>query len=117
MFANGNKEQSDANDYEQRILHDPARYYQRSRSSTSSSVSISCPEGPEREEPRLNFGNGYLLLGPDVGLNETQHRRSASFQSNMSYQMRRFLVEGEPSFPNSVETTSTGTKFLSQDIH
>ncbi|KUJ20533.1 uncharacterized protein LY89DRAFT_445989 [Mollisia scopiformis] len=59
----------------------------------SSVVSFTGPEGPERENPNMQITNNYLPLGPDTGLNETQHRRSASFESDMSYQMRRFLVE------------------------
>ncbi|CZR61176.1 uncharacterized protein PAC_11072 [Phialocephala subalpina] len=64
------------------------------QSYASSARSFTGPEGPERENPDLRVSNTYLPLGPDAGHGEVQHRRTASFESEMSFQMRRFLVEG-----------------------
>ena len=90
-------------------------YYQTPQSTTSSDDSVPCPEGPEREEPKLHVSHTFLPLVPDIGLNEAQHCRSASFHSDMSYQMRQFLLEREPHL--LMETSQSRPGFLSQDIH
>jgi len=90
-------------------------YHQQPQSYASSSISVPSPDGPEREDP-----NNFLPLGPEAGLNETQHRRLASFHSDMSYQMRRFLVEQEEHqhpAPYATEHGPTETRFLPQDIY
>jgi hypothetical protein len=91
---------------------------QSPQSYASSNLSGPCPEGPEREDPNMNVTHGYLPLGPPIGLNEAQHQRTASFHSNMSYPMLRFLDEHdyyEP--PYATEHASINTRFLSQDLH
>lgn len=40
--------------------HNTELYCQRPSSYASSSYSISCPEGPEREDPNINVGNTYV---------------------------------------------------------
>jgi hypothetical protein len=95
-------------------------YHQQPQSYASSSISVPSPEGPEREDPNAQSTNNFLPLGPEAGLNETQHRRSASFHSDMSYQMHRFLVEQEECQnppPYATEHGPTETRFLRQDIH
>lgn len=117
--ANGGDEQSSNSLFEmQGVQYEPAVYYQRPQSTTSSSESVPCPEGPEHEAPNFTIGNTFLPLVAEPGLNEVQHRRSASFHSEMSYQMRRFLVEGDSRPPaQSTESASSNTnKFLSQEI-
>lgn len=101
----------------QGVQCEAAIYHQRPQSTTSSTDSVTCPEGPEREDPNLTIGNAFLPLGPDVGLNEPQHRRSASFRSEMSFQMRRFLVESEPCLPTQLAKIPSSANFLPQDIH
>lgn len=62
----------------------------------------------------LHVSNTYLPLGPDMGLNEVQHRRSASFESDMSYQMRRFLVED--GYHQTEHENGGNANFLQQDV-
>lgn len=94
-----------------------AKYCQTAQSYASSAISVPCPEGPEREDPNLHITNTYLPLGPDIGLNEAQHQRSASIHANMSYQMRRFLVDQKESLPCYTAETPSETRFLPQDIY
>jgi hypothetical protein len=96
----------------------PDSAYRSPESYASSSASVKCPEGPELEEQNLHIGTSYLPLVPDQGLNEAQHRRSASFNSDMSYHMRRFLVEQNPNELSQVgHPVSSETRFLRQDVH
>jgi hypothetical protein len=95
-------------------------YHQQPQSYASSSISVPSPEGPEREDPNKPPTNNFLPLGPEAGLNETQHRRSASFHSDLSYQMRRFLVEQEEHqhpAPYATERAPAESGFLPQDIY
>jgi hypothetical protein len=119
LFVNEDNESSEPSPYQlQGVQYQPAVCHQQPQSYMSSSVSVSCPEGPELEHPNINLGNTYLPLGPDMGLNEAQHRQSASFYSDISYQMHRFLVDEESSPPRYwTETTPSETKFLPQNIH
>ncbi|KAL5313794.1 hypothetical protein ACEPPN_018217 [Leptodophora sp. 'Broadleaf-Isolate-01'] len=98
-----------------------APVYSQAQSVASSSVP--CPEGPEREDPNLPIGNAFLPLAADPGLNEIQHQRTASFHSDMSYPLQRFLGEMK-THPTVYATehidrdrTSNNSKFLSQEIH
>ncbi|KAF4637424.1 hypothetical protein G7Y89_g645 [Cudoniella acicularis] len=93
--------------------------YYRPESYASSSRSVSCPEGPENAQPNITLlNNNYLPLAPETGLNEVEHRRSSSFNSDMSYQMRRFLVEQEQHQAAYAATTAAAPNhFLQQDIH
>ncbi len=90
---------------------------QRPQSYASSSLSGPCPEGPEREDPNMHLTTVYLPLGPETGLNEAQHRRTASFHSDMSYPMQRFLGEQDYFQPYGTEHAATNSKFLPQDIY
>lgn len=113
-FANGDNrpviDQQNTYQYESVAYHP--------QSSTASSISDTCPEGPEHDEPRLTSGNTYLPLAPDTGLNEPQHRRSSSSHYDMSYQMRRFLVDQDSIRPQpSIEVVESETRFLSQDMY
>lgn len=83
----------------------------------SSTASVPCPEGVEREDPNLAVAHTFLPLGPDTGLNEIPHRRSASFHSDMSYQMRRFLVDQQKDQPRRSASPPAQDKFLPQDIY
>jgi hypothetical protein len=118
-FASGGAENSQSTPYElQGVQHGREVYCQRPQSTTSSEESVSCPEGPEREEPKLHVSNTFLPLVADAGLNEAQHRRSASFHSEMSYQMRQFLEGEDPRLSlHSNGTPSIKATFLPQDIH
>jgi hypothetical protein len=84
----------------------------------SSGRSVPCPEGPENHQPNITTKNHYLPLGPSPGLNEREHRRSSSFKSDMSYQLRRFLIEDEEydHMPVQMEREARCTKFLQQDV-
>ena len=98
-----------------RYEHNDAAYYPP-ESYASSTASISNPEGIERELPDLRVGNNYLPLGPELGHNEPQHRRSASIHSDMSYQMRRFLVDQRDNQPRQDVSPPTKANFLPQDV-
>lgn len=50
-----------------------------------------------------------------MGLNEPQHR--LSFHSDISFQMGRFLIEGESPLQLSTEVVPSESKFLQQDMH
>ena len=93
-------------------------YYhnQSPQSYASSNLSGPWPEGPEREDPNAHFTGGYLPLGPSIGLNEAQHRRTASFNSNLSFPMLRFLGERDLCY-DTTEQAPTNSRFLSQDLH
>ncbi|KAH7330301.1 hypothetical protein BKA65DRAFT_56599 [Rhexocercosporidium sp. MPI-PUGE-AT-0058] len=99
-----------------------APVYNQARSVASSSASIPCPEGPEHENPNLPIGNAYLPLAAAPGLNETEHQRAASFHSEMSYPLQRYLGELR-THPGLYETelvdrtSNSNSKFLSQEIH
>jgi hypothetical protein len=99
--------------------YDTTTHYhtQRPQSYASSSLSGPCPEGPEREDPNMHISNAYLPLGPDTGLNETQHQRTASFHSEMSYPMQRFLGDLGYFQPYETEHVPTNGPFLSQDLY
>jgi hypothetical protein len=92
-------------------------YYQSPQSYASSTASVPCPEGVEREDPNLALTYHYLPLVPDTGLNEAQHRRSASIHSDMSYQMSRFLLDQQRNQPRQSISPPTQNKFLPQDIY
>lgn len=64
----------------------------------------------------MAVANNFLPLGPDTGLNEISHRRSASFHSDMSYQMRRFLVEQIKDQPGRTSSPPKD-KFLPQETY
>jgi hypothetical protein len=105
---------------EQPMYHyDTTTHYhtQRPQSYASSSLSGPCPEGPEREDPNMHITNGYLPLGPAAGLNEPQHQRTASFHSNISYPMQRFLGELDYLPPYETEHVPTNGPFLSQGLY
>lgn len=96
--------------------------HQLATGSAPSLSNTACVEGEDRD---VHYGtNNYLTLGPETGLNEAQHRRSASFESEMSYQMRRFLVEqsydytAQDAFENEVVERDEGNRrFLKQDVN
>jgi hypothetical protein len=67
------------------------RLWNHLQSCSSSAVSSYGPEGPERSEPDLHVASFYLPLAPGPGLGEARHRRTVSFESNMSYQLRTYL--------------------------
>jgi hypothetical protein len=84
----------------------------------SSNRSVPSPEGVENAQPNINISNDFLPLGPDTGLNEAQHRRTSSVHTDMSYQMRRFLIERDYNQPISAPTpASSPARFLSQETH
>ena len=99
-----------------RYEHSDAAYYPP-QSYASSTASVPCPEGVEREDPNLHVDSHYLPVAPDLGLNEVQHRRSASTHSDMSYQMRRFLVDQGNNQPAYGNESPGKTNFLPQDIY
>jgi hypothetical protein len=87
-------------------------------------LSATWPEGPEKEELNTSQNhsvNTYLPLSPGAGLNEVQHRRTASFNSDISYPMQRFLGERldfSPQFyTRTTEHTASNAKHLKQDPH
>ncbi|KAH8663133.1 hypothetical protein BGZ60DRAFT_566017 [Tricladium varicosporioides] len=82
----------------------------------SSSHSVPCPEGPENAQPNITLANNYLPLAPEMGHNEAEHRRSFSFNSDMTYQMRRFLVE-QQNQEHARPPTPSPNHFLSQEVH
>jgi len=91
------------------------RLYNHLRSRSSSESSGYGPEGPEISEPDLHVASFYLPLAPQPGLGEAQHRRTASFESNMSYQMRQYLAttDSQDTF-YATEHVEPGNHFLSQ---
>jgi len=54
---------------------------------SSNDGSLRAPDGPERQDP----ANQFLAVAPATGLGEVQHRRSASFDYQVSHGIRRFL--------------------------
>jgi hypothetical protein len=90
---------------------------QRAQSYASSNLSGPCPEGPEREDPNMHSTASYLPLGPPIGLNETQHQRTASFHSDLSLPMLRFLSEREYPEHYATEHVPTEGRFLTQDLY
>ncbi|KAK0115390.1 hypothetical protein ONS96_013846 [Cadophora gregata f. sp. sojae] len=97
-------------------------YHNQAQSVASSSDSVPCPEGPEREDSDLKVGNAYLpLLEAQSGLNERQHQRTASFHSDLSYPLQRFLGEMKTYSPAAYDTEhldrKSNSNFLSQEIH
>jgi hypothetical protein len=97
--------------------HNDAAYYPP-QSYASSTASVPCPEGVEREDPNLHIDNNhYLPVAPEMGLNEVQHRRTASVHSDMSYQMRRFLVDQRDNQPRQDISPQTKGNFLPQDTY
>jgi hypothetical protein len=84
----------------------------------SSNRSVLSPDGVENAQPNINISTDFLPLAPEAGLNEVQHRRTSSVQADMSYQMRRFLVEQEYHHPISAPTPAPSpSKFLPQETH
>jgi len=115
-----------AGEYSQPMIREQPMYHyeatthyhtQHPQSYASSSLSVPCPEGPEREDPNMHITNGYLPLGPPTGLNELQHQRTASIHSDMSYPMQRFLGELDHFQPYGTEHAPTNGTFLSQDLY
>jgi len=91
--------------------------FRRPNTYASSTASAPGQEGLEKEAPNLQVGNSYLPIAPEMGLNEPQHRRSASMYSNRSFQLERFLADlrkNQPRQDISIENSST---FLSQMLH
>lgn len=107
--------------YDHTTTPNPLYHNNDVQSYPSSTLSFRGPEGPERENVDMHLSNNYLPLAPDTGLNEAQHRRSTSFESEMSYQMRRFLVE-DGYHRTHLSSSSGGNedviedKFLQQDV-
>lgn len=87
----------------------------RPDSYASSAHSVPSPEGPENKEPNMNLTNNFLPLGPECGQNEREHRRSSVSRQNMSYQMRRFLIDLEMDYEEPVVSASP-LRFLPQDV-
>jgi len=83
----------------------------QTQSYASSLKSAPCIEGPEREA-----NQEFLPLGPDRGLNESQHRRSASFRSEMSFQIRMYLADLKEN-QRGRKMEEEETEFLSQEVH
>ncbi|KAE9376971.1 hypothetical protein N431DRAFT_368469 [Stipitochalara longipes BDJ] len=103
---------------ERTMYYGQTHYHNQSpQSYASSNLSGPCPEGPEREDPNTPFTASYLPLGPPIGLNETQHQRTASFNSDLSFPMLRFLRERDYPEHYSTEHITTEGRFLSQDLH
>ncbi|PVH87207.1 hypothetical protein DL98DRAFT_581925 [Cadophora sp. DSE1049] len=97
-------------------------YHNQAQSVASSSASVPCPEGPERKDLDLQVGNTYLpLVEPRSGLNEIQHQRTASFHSDLSYPLQRFLGELKTCPPAAYDTEHVDrishSNFLSQEIY
>jgi hypothetical protein len=92
-------------------------YAQQPRSGSSSSLSVTCPEGPEREYPQIQALSSYLPLGPSIGLNEAQNQRIASFRSDISYPMLRFLHQHDTNSTYSTQHVPIQDAFLTQDLH
>ncbi|RDL41981.1 uncharacterized protein BP5553_01960 [Venustampulla echinocandica] len=101
-------------------------YHYSPLSYPSSSGSVPCPEGPENAEPNINVtdntdntANYYLPLVPPVGLNEAEHRHTFYFNANMSYQLRRFILDEEcydvPPSTSPSPPGRGGNGFLPQD--
>lgn len=102
--------------------YDTTTHQQYNTQQLGTSTTDSAPERTNNATYRLP--NTYLTLGPETGLNEAQHRRSASFESEMSYQMRRFLVEqsydytAQDAFEGDVVERDEGNRrFLKQDVN
>ncbi|TVY50137.1 hypothetical protein LOCC1_G000032 [Lachnellula occidentalis] len=103
--------------YEYQLQAPPHMYPYQAASYASSNHSAPSPEGVENAVPNMTISNDFLPLCPEAGLNEAQHRRTSSFTTDMSYQMRRFLVEQEPHHPARAPTPPTASKFLAQETH
>lgn len=94
--------------------HTNGQYGNRAESYATSNGTFQGPEGPERNTPNLQINSGgYLALGQDPAQNygETQHRRTASFHSNMSYPMKIFLAES-----GQLQSSEHSGTFLPQDV-
>jgi len=104
--------------YEYQLQASPHLYPYRPESYASSNRSALSPDGVENPQPNINISNDFLPLGPEAGLNEVQHRRNSSVYTDMSYQMRRFLVEQEYYQPVHAPTPAPSpSKFLPQETH
>jgi hypothetical protein len=100
--------------------YEPApQTYHVPESNASSNNTLPCPEGLEREAPNLQVTNTFLALGPEKGLNESRHRRSASFHAERSPQIREWLKEqaefNQPAYGNAPQSPEQG--FLSQETY
>jgi hypothetical protein len=96
----------------------PTQYHNQSpQSYASSNLSGPCPEGPEKEDPNMHFTTTYLPLGPPIGLNEIQHQRTASFHSDMSLPMQRFLSSCDYHEPYATVHVPMESRFLQQDLY
>lgn len=84
----------------------------RPDSYASSSHSVPSPEGPENKEPNIHLTHTFLPLGPEGGHNEREHRRSSASRQNMSYPMRRFLIDLDMEYDEPAPT-----RFLQQEVH
>lgn len=94
-----------------------ATYHPPPQSYASSSVSASCPEGPEGADPNGKVPDGYFSLVVDASLDEVQHRPIASEPCGLSLQMWRFLLELENNRPGyAAEPASPGARFA-RDVH
>lgn len=100
-----------------------APVYNQAQSVASSSASVPCLEAPEHANLNLQADNNYIPPAPTPGLNETQHQRTASFNSDMSYPLQRFLGEMkthgvyETEAVDRTTTSTSNSRFLSQEIH
>jgi hypothetical protein len=56
-------------------------------------------------------------LGPSIGLNEAQHQRIASFRSDISYPMLRFLGQHDTHSTYATQHVPVQDEFLTQDLH
>ncbi|TVY92972.1 hypothetical protein LAWI1_G001313 [Lachnellula willkommii] len=112
-------------EYEYQLQAPPHMYPYQPESYASSNHSAPSPEGVENALPNMAISNDFLPLCPEAGLNEAQHRRTSSFTTDMSYQMRRFLVEQESHqpararapTPPSPSAPASPSGFLAQETH
>lgn len=110
-------EQTPWHEYEYQLQASPHMYPYQPESYASSNHSAPSPEGVENALPNMTISNEFLPLCPEAGLNEAQHRRTSSFTTDMSYQMRRFLVEQESHHPARAPTPPSPSRFLAQETH
>jgi hypothetical protein len=91
------------------------RLWNHLQSCSSSAVSSYGPEGIEKPEPDLHVVSFYLPLAPPPGLGEERHRRTTSFESNMSYSMRQYLATPDnQDIMQVAEPVNSGNHFLEQ---
>ncbi|KAG9235652.1 hypothetical protein BJ875DRAFT_440163 [Amylocarpus encephaloides] len=110
MVINGSNGTNDGPSSFEQPLYSP-------ESCASSSPSTRCPEGPETTHPNLHLSDSCLPLCPPPSPNEHEHA-STSSKLDLSYQLRRYLIEQEATqYPSPSPSPEPSSPFPRQELH